>query len=113
MLVGTILGYTVARYHWKWPRYQAVPLFGLFLIVDLGFFLACSTKIAAGGWVPLLVAALAFVLIQAWREGRAELTRFQEESAMPLESFLARLTANRASRIAGTAVFMTASPVSV
>jgi KUP system potassium uptake protein len=113
MLVGTILGYTVARYHWGWPRTKAVPLFLLFLIVDLAFFLACSTKIAAGGWVPLVVALATFVMIQAWREGRAEMMRYQEEAAMSLESFLARLTAKRAPRVAGTAIFMSASPVSV
>ncbi len=113
MLVGTILGYTVARHHWKWPRYKAMPLFGLFFVVDMAFFLACSTKISAGGYVPLLVALVAFIMIQAWRDGRAEMTRLQEEAAMPLESFLSRLTANRAPRVAGTAVFMTASPVSV
>jgi KUP system potassium uptake protein len=113
MLVGTILGYTVARYHWGWSRLKALPPFLLFLVVDLAFFVACSTKIVAGGWVPLVVALLVFILIQAWREGRAEMTRYQEEASLSLESFLARLTANRAPRVAGTAIFMSASPASV
>ena len=113
MLVGTILGYTVARHHWGWSRAKAVPLFSLFLIVDLAFFIACSTKVAAGGWVPLLVAAATFVLIQAWREGRAEMSRYQEEGSISLSSFLSRLTANRAPRVAGTAIFMSASSTSV
>jgi KUP system potassium uptake protein len=113
MLVASLLAYTVARHLWGWQRTSAIPVFGFLMAMDLSFFVACLTKFVEGGWFPLLVAGLTFILFQAWREGRAELTRFHEDGAISLESFLARLTANRAPRVAGTAVFMTGSPTAV
>jgi KUP system potassium uptake protein len=113
MLISTLIGYTVARCHWKWPWHQALPLFGLFLVIDLAFLVACATKIATGGWVPLFVALLMFTLIQAWREGRAAIRRYQEDGSISLDAFLARQTAHRAPRVAGTAVFLSASPTVV
>src|SRR5262249_44687249 len=41
--------------------------------------------------------------------GRAQLNQSREDGSLSLQSFLARLSANRAPRVSGTAVFMTAA----
>ncbi|MDF0678225.1 MAG: KUP/HAK/KT family potassium transporter, partial [Nitrosomonas sp.] len=40
------------------------------LTVDLAFFSANLTKIFHGGWFPLVVAGIIFVVLSTWRRGR-------------------------------------------
>jgi KUP system potassium uptake protein len=42
----------------------------LFLTVDVSFFVANAVKIPDGGYVPLALAALIFVVVITWRRGR-------------------------------------------
>ncbi len=43
----------------------AVP----FLIVDLAFFGANVVKIPQGGWFPILVAEIIYVVMRTWKRG--------------------------------------------
>ena len=113
MLVATILLATVARRRWGWSPALLVPVIGVLLVIDLAFFTACLTKLHEGGWFPLVVAFCVFVVFQSWREGRAQLNQTREDASLSLHSFLARLSANRAPRVSGTAVFMVSSPEGV
>jgi KUP system potassium uptake protein len=55
---------------WKWNRvagdadHRTVPA------VDALFFASNITKIADGGWFPLLVAAVIFTVLTTWATGR-------------------------------------------
>ena len=60
MAITSMLFYYVARDLWKWGRFRAGALLTVFLCFDLSFFVACSTKIAHGGWFPLAVAVGVF-----------------------------------------------------
>jgi KUP system potassium uptake protein len=70
------------------------------------------TKIPDGGWFPLLVGAFAFTFLTTWARGRALMQERLRESAMPMEVFI-KSAASAATRVAGTAVFMTTSPKGV
>ena len=109
MLVATILLATVARRRWGWSRALLIPIAGIMLVIDISFFTACLTKIHEGGWFPLVVAFCIFIVFQSWREGRAQLNQTRDDASLSLQSFLARLSANRAPRVSGTAVFMVSS----
>jgi KUP system potassium uptake protein len=113
MLVATILLYSVVRRRWAWPYLAAVPVIGTLFIVDFAYFSACLTKIYEGGWFPLAVGLGMFGVFQSWREGRAQLNQSREDGSLSLQSFLARLSANRAPRVSRTAVFMAASSETV
>ena len=41
-----------------------------FLFIDLGFVLSTILKVISGGWVPLLVALVAFIVMGTWQQGR-------------------------------------------
>ena len=70
MGITTILAYVITRHVWGWARWSAllvtIPLFG----IDLAFFSANALKIAHGGWVPLLIASLIYLLMSTWKRGR-------------------------------------------
>jgi KUP system potassium uptake protein len=106
MVITTILFYAVARERWKWSLPAALGLTGLFLIVDLAFWGANLTKIPAGGWFPLVVAAVVFVLMTTWQTGRRVLGRRIKAREIPLVEFLESIRAHPPMRVRGTAVFM-------
>jgi KUP system potassium uptake protein len=110
MAITTILFYSVARHRWHWSILTAGTLAGGFLAMDLAFFLANIVKIREGGWVSLLIAGGAFLLMMTWKRG-TELQRFViGQTTMPLDRFLAEIDASRVARVPGTAVFLTAHP---
>jgi KUP system potassium uptake protein len=96
-----------------WNPALSVLLFGFFLTVDLAFFAANMMKIEQGGWVPLFVAAIVYVVMSAWLAGRAILAAERGRSSMPLEMFLKNFNPARIVRVPGTAVFMTGDVHSV
>jgi KUP system potassium uptake protein len=109
MVIASALLLSVARQSWGWSVPKAGLVFLPLLAIDTSFFSACVTKILEGGWFPLLVAAAVFTVFQSWREGRAELTKAQEDASLSLQSFISRLTVKKVPRVGGTAIFMTAS----
>ncbi|HUL80578.1 MAG TPA: KUP/HAK/KT family potassium transporter, partial [Gammaproteobacteria bacterium] len=104
MLITTLLGAVVARTSWQWPTWRIVVVFGVFLLFDVAFLLGNVTKIASGGWVPLLLAGLMFTLFETWRDGRARLRRALQRRAVPWTELPKLLES--ATKVPGTAVFL-------
>ncbi|MFM9976892.1 MAG: potassium transporter Kup [Sphingomonadaceae bacterium] len=94
---------------WNWPKWRIVLVAGLFFIVDGAYLAANLLKIPDGGWFPLLVAVIAFILLTTWAKGRQLMIARLREAAMPLKVFISS-AANSATRVPGTAVFMTSTP---
>jgi KUP system potassium uptake protein len=112
MLITTMMMAVLVLTIWRWPRWWAVPLLGLLLVIDGAYFASNLTKIPDGGWFPLLVGAIAFTLLTTWARGRHLMMLRLRESAMPIEVFI-KSAATAATRVQGTAVFMTSSPEGV
>jgi KUP system potassium uptake protein len=93
---------------WGWSRWLVVAVVGVFLIVDGAYLASNLTKIPDGGWFPLLVGAVTFVLLTTWAKGRRLVRARLDESAMPMKLFIDS-AAESATRVPGTAVFMAAS----
>ena len=105
MLLTTGLLLAAMRTVWKWPPVVSYGVAGLFLVVDLAFFLANLLKIVDGGWLPLTLGALVFVIMTTWRAGidamRDALAR-DSTTAKRLHTALVGVP-----RVPGTAVFLT------
>ncbi|WP_373684303.1 potassium transporter Kup [Sphingomonas sp. R-74633] len=94
---------------WKWKKRYAIPLLAIFFTVDLAYFAANLTKVPDGGWFPLLVGFIVFTLLTTWSKGRQLMINRLRESAMPIKIFITS-AASSATRVPGTAVFMTSTP---
>ena len=70
MLITTLLAFVVTRRLWGWPLWLSLAVTGIFLIGDVSFFGFMVVKIFAGGWFPLAVGALVFLVMSTWRRGR-------------------------------------------
>ncbi|WP_422344059.1 potassium transporter Kup [Parasphingorhabdus sp.] len=112
MFIDTCLLAIVVLTLWKWKWWYAMPLVGIFFIVDGAYFAANLTKVPDGGWFPLLVGAVAFLLLTTWAKGRKIMRENMAESAMPIEIFT-KSAKNSATRVPGTAIFMASSSAGV
>ena len=110
MTITTLLFCQVARDRWHWPRWQVAALGLLFLSVDLSFLGANLVKIASGGWFPILVATVVYILMTTWKRGRNVITGILQENSLPIALFLQDMERRRPPRVQGTAVFMTSDP---
>ena len=113
MGITSVFFYAVARQRLGWSKLAAGSLVGLFLSIDLAFFLANVTKIEHGGWFPIVVALLMFTVMTTWRRGRAELSRMLVGATLELDLFMMDLDSLQPPRVAGTAVFMTPAQAGV
>jgi len=109
MFIDNCLLAVVLSVLWQWKRRYAWPLLAVFFTVDLAYLAANMTKIPDGGWFPLLVGFIVFTLLTTWAKGRKLMIERLRESAMPIRIFIDS-AANSASRVGGTAVFMTSTP---
>ena len=93
---------------WRWNRWLATATITLFALVDAAFFLSNATKVADGGWVPLLIASVIFTVLTTWARGRAIMRSKLEADGLPLAVFV-QSTARSVHRVKGTSVFLSAS----
>jgi len=113
MAITTILFYVLARTQWQWSVGRAGALSAFFLTVDLAFFSANMLKIVDGGWVPLAIAALIFILMTTWQRGRLIVRNLLIDASIPLDALLKDLGDEnpdkrfKPARVPGTAVFLT------
>ena len=107
MSITTLLFAAVARTRWQWPLWQVLSLAAFFFVVDFAFLGANVIKIAAGGWVPLAIAAALLLLMTTWKRGRLALQQQLQRAGLPLDLMLNELGRRPAPRVPGTAVFLT------
>jgi KUP system potassium uptake protein len=111
MLSTTVLFYFAARRLWEWSALRAGSLCAIFLVIEGAFFAANLLKVFNGGWFPLAMGLVIFVLMATWKRGRQLVWDKLRPAAMPLEMFLDDVEKSKnLVRVQGTALFMTANP---
>jgi KUP system potassium uptake protein len=108
MLIDSILISVVLRQMWNWNRFAVGGLVALFFLVDFSYLSANLLKVPQGGWFPLLVAAIAFTLLTTWAKGRQLMIARLTEMSLPMKVFV-KSAVPSATRVPGTAVFLTSS----
>jgi KUP system potassium uptake protein len=109
MAITSVVFFEVTRKTWKWPRLASAAVLVLFLSFDLPFFFANLTKFADGGYVPVAVGAVFFVVMVDWHVGRACLRRYMESHSRSLDELRTLIESNHVLRVPGTAIYLTAT----
>jgi KUP system potassium uptake protein len=107
MLMTSTLLFIAMRQIWGWNIFAAGSVAAFFLTVDGAFFLANLTKVAEGGYVPLLLAIVVYGIMWIWHRGAAAVGARIRESLSPIPDFMAKIQSDDIPRVPGTAVFLT------
>ena len=103
MMIDTIL-IAFVLVAWRWSPLLVIPLIGTFLCVDLAYFAANAIKIPQGGWFPLGIALVSFVVLTTWKRGRKLLFEEISRRSIPIQTIVDYV--GEVNRARGTAVFL-------
>lgn len=106
MVLTSILVSTVAIKNWHWNRFLVWFILLLLLCIDVPLFAANAAKIFSGGWLPLCLGLLMFIVMTTWKSERFRLLRRMHEHGNSLEAMIASLEKNPPVRVPGTAVYL-------
>jgi KUP system potassium uptake protein len=111
LAIDTLLFFVVVRMLWRKPTWMVALGAAVFLTVDLAFFAANLPKVVHGGWFPLTIAAVVFVVLTTWQRGREIVTKNRIEEEGPLQAFVEEVRAMDPPlyRAPGTGVFLNAN----
>jgi KUP system potassium uptake protein len=109
MLMTTVLLFIAMREVWQWGLAASAAVAGVFLLVDGAFFVSNLLKIGDGGYVPLVLAALVYLVMYIWHRGVTALSARLLANPIPIDTFMSRLAQEGVARVPGTAVFLTRS----
>jgi KUP system potassium uptake protein len=107
MLMTSALLFIAMREIWRWSNVAAGMVSVFFLTVDGAFFLANLTKVAEGGYVPLILAVSVYGIMWIWHRGAAAVSARLHEALIPVPQFMAEIAQRNVPRVPGTAVFLT------
>jgi KUP system potassium uptake protein len=106
MLIDSILIMFYLKRQLGWNALLIVAAIAPFLIPDSIFFAANISKLMHGGWIPLCVGALIYLLMNTWRTAHDILSRKLEDEIMPVDLFITDIQQTRPHRVKGVAVFL-------
>jgi KUP system potassium uptake protein len=105
LVIDTVLMLLVARVLWHWRGWQLALAAVAFGGIELTFLAANLSKVAHGGWLPLLIAVIVFTIMTTWRRGREIVAGNRRKQEGPLREFVDDLYARGLPRVPGTGVF--------
>jgi len=106
MLLTSILVTWVAVNNWHWPRGLVYTILAALLIIDAPMFAANALKLFSGGWLPLTLGLVMFIIMTTWKSERFRLLKRLNAHGRSLEALIASLEKHPPMRVPGTAVFM-------
>jgi KUP system potassium uptake protein len=108
MLLSTIMVIMLLRLR-KDRHYRALNALLVFIaLIETAFFLSNLLKFDDGGWLPVLVAILVYILMSTWQEGRRTLNWLIAREQLPVRDFLELIKKDPPVRVEGTAVYLAA-----
>jgi len=113
MMITTVLAYFVVRDGWKLPAPLAIGATAVFLAVDALLVAGCGIKLLDGGWFPLALGLLLFLLMSTWWFGRARLLEGIRKDGLELQPFIDALQPQALQRVDRTAVYPVADASTV
>jgi KUP system potassium uptake protein len=105
LVIDTILMLVVARVLWRWQPWKLALAAVAFGGVEVTFLAANLSKVAHGGWLPLLIAIVLFTVMTTWRRGREIVAANRRKQEGSLSEFVDDLYERELPRVEGTAVF--------
>jgi KUP system potassium uptake protein len=110
MVVTTLLACVVMSRSWGWGPVKTALIMVPLLLIDLTFLSSNLVKLLDGGYVPLVIAGVFFVLMWTWVKGTRILFEKTRKVDVPFLELVKMLEKSPPHRVKGTAVFLTSDP---
>ncbi|MEO0318400.1 MAG: hypothetical protein RL404_2077 [Pseudomonadota bacterium] len=105
MMITTFLTYFVVRHAWGMASSVAIGATTLFFCIDALLVAGCSAKIFEGGWFPLLLGLLLFIVMETWEKGRSLVHSSIRDEGIELASFVKEIDTDEIRRANRTAIY--------
>jgi KUP system potassium uptake protein len=90
MTITSVAMAFIARKYWRWSLAGTAGVWGPLTVVNAAFLIASTLKFLEGGYVPLGVGALAFLVMGTWKWGRkATFAAYASRSRMTMRDVVA------------------------
>ncbi|WP_020483321.1 potassium transporter Kup [Methylomonas sp. MK1] len=106
MITTTILAFIVISELWRWNKVTSINFLSIFLTLDILYFLANTLKIPEGGWLPLTVGVVLFLIMTTWIKGRELLARNMDEKRVMFEELEDKVQGQKLAKVPGTAIYL-------
>jgi KUP system potassium uptake protein len=90
-------------------RLPLLAALAIFALLELLFFGSNLTKVVSGGWMPLALGLVLFVLLSTWKRGSSLIAEQRRKLDIPMSAFIAGSQPD-VPRVPGTAVYLTGDP---
>jgi KUP system potassium uptake protein len=105
MLIDTILATFLLIFVRGWNKLIFIPVFLIFLILDLVFFSATLLKFFEGGWITIIIGLAVLFMMLSWISGRERMLKARWNGSIKIKNFLSQIKKNPPKRVPGTAIF--------
>ncbi len=109
MMLTSIMFFGVAWKLWHWPLWKALLPTLVFMTVESSYIIGSLSKFYEGAWFTLAVAAVIWIVMKTWTDGRGILRDAMMRGRLPVSFLIDEIKHDRIIRVPGTAVFMSAS----
>lgn len=109
MMTTTILAFVVIQALWQWNRVTSTAFLSFFLLIDLSFLIPNCMKIPTGGWLPLVVGVVLYLIMTTWIRGRELLAKYLDEKRLLFEELDEKLKSQPLASVQGTAIYLARS----
>jgi len=109
MIVDTLLAFIVIKGIWQWKKSASIIFLAIFLTIDFVFFSSNSLKIPTGGWLPLVIGIVLFLMMTTWIQGRAMLAEYMDERRVLFEDLEDKIVSRQAAIVKGSAIYLAKS----
>jgi KUP system potassium uptake protein len=106
MMTTTILAFIVIQALWHWKRITSIVFISFFLCIDFSFLAPNCLKIPTGGWLPLVVGLVLFLIMTTWIRGRELLAKYLDEKKVLFEELEEKLKGHLPVTVQGTAIYL-------
>ncbi len=106
MLMDAVMVILLLRFTRSSHHHAMISVLAIIVVLNALFVASNFLKFPDGGWLPIVIAIVVFVLMSTWSVGRRTLSWLVAREQTPLRDFLAALIKEPPQKVAGTAVYM-------
>ena len=109
LVLTTILFLGLAHRAWKWPMWLLVLVMVTIGGLEATYLAANLTKIAHGGWLPIVIASAVIIVMTTWQWGVATVVARRRAIGVPMQQWLAKASDPAIPRVEGQAIYLHSS----